>query len=162
MKMNLIQEIRYLVISQVLPLLLITRRNKHFLFHKKYNKWVAPGGHVDPGENAQQASKRESGEEVGLTDLQLLSPEIFDIDIHKIPSATKNGKFEPEHWHFDVRYLYNVSDQSKVNLNLLEANGFKWEKLTTLAEIEDSSIFRQAQKAINALPNNENKKKMKM
>lgn len=82
------------------------KREALLILHKKYNKWVVPGGHVDAGENALKASERESGEEVGLTDLNLLSAEIFDIDIHRIPSTTKNGKFEPEHWHFDVRYLY--------------------------------------------------------
>lgn len=134
------------------------KREALLILHKKYNKWVAPGGHVDAGENALQASERESGEEVGLTDLHLLSAEIFDIDIHRIPTATKNGKFEPEHWHFDVRYLYKISSKSKVNLNLLEANGFKWEKLHVLAEIQDDSISRQAQKGIKMLPDTTNKK----
>lgn len=143
---------------------IISKEKKEALLilHKKYNKWVAPGGHVDAEENALKASERESCEEVGLTDLQLLSTQIFDIDIHKIPSATKNGKFEPEHWHFDVRYLYNVSKESKVNLNLLEANGFKWENLAILAEAEDSSISRQAKKAISMLHNSSNKKSIKM
>lgn len=119
------------------------------ILHKKYNKWVAPGGHVDAGENALAASMRETGEEVGLSDLLLLSPKIFDIDIHRIPAATKNGIHEPEHWHFDVRYLYQAAENSVVNLNILEAKGFQWSKLEKLALVDDRSIKRQAEKALN-------------
>lgn len=124
------------------------------ILHKKYNKWVAPGGHVDPHENAKIASKRESGEEVGLNDLELMSEEIFDIDIHRIPEAIKNGKVEPEHWHFDVRYLYKAPENCVVDVNLFETKGFKWEKLSNLANETDISIQRQANKAINFVKNN--------
>lgn len=117
------------------------------ILHKKYNKWVAPGGHVDEGEDAKIASKRESGEEVGLQDLVLLQKDIFDIDIHRIPEVIKNGKVEPEHWHFDVRYLYQASDNCVVDINLVETKGFKWESLDNLASLDDISVSRQASKA---------------
>ena len=44
---------------------------------------------------------REAREESGLTRLRLVSPEIFDVDRHRIPARGA----EPEHWHFDVRFL---------------------------------------------------------
>lgn len=124
------------------------------VLHGKYNKWVAPGGHVDSGENSLKAASRESGEEVGLTDLELLKPEIFDIDIHRIPAATKNGVFEPEHWHFDVRYLFKIQPESVVDLNMLESKGFKWPNLTEISQDEDKSISRQANKAIDFIEHN--------
>lgn len=125
--------------------------NALLILHAKYNKWVAPGGHVDEGEHSLKAATRESAEEVGIEDLELLKPEIFDIDIHRIPAATKHGVFEPEHWHFDVRYLFKVKPETKVDLNTLEAKGFKWPLLTEIAEDKDESISRQAKKAINFL-----------
>jgi len=34
--------------------------------HDKYNYWGAPGGHIDPGEDVNEAALREVWEEVGL------------------------------------------------------------------------------------------------
>lgn len=34
--------------------------------HDKYNYWGAPGGHIDPGEDVNEAAVREVWEEVGL------------------------------------------------------------------------------------------------
>lgn len=138
------------------------------ILHGKYNKWVAPGGHVDSGENSLIAASRESSEEVGIHDLELLKPEIFDIDIHRIPAATKNGLFEPEHWHFDVRYLFKIQPESVVDLNTIEAKGYKWPLLIEIAQDDDLSINRQANKAIAFIENNlkqnleSNPKKLKM
>lgn len=42
--------------------------------HDKYNYWGAPGGHMDPGEDANEAALREVWEEVGLK-VDLIGPE---------------------------------------------------------------------------------------
>jgi 8-oxo-dGTP pyrophosphatase MutT (NUDIX family) len=42
--------------------------------HEKYNYWGSPGGHLDPGEDANEAAIREVWEEVGLK-VELVGPQ---------------------------------------------------------------------------------------
>ena len=83
--------------------------------HKKLNIWVQLGGHADGDSNVEQVAYREAIEESGLDGLQFVDQELFDIDIHQIPSRGH----EAAHYHYDCRFLfraiddhYSVSDES--------------------------------------------------
>jgi 8-oxo-dGTP pyrophosphatase MutT (NUDIX family) len=41
---------------------------------RDYREYVLPKGHLEPGEDAETAARREIAEEVGVTDLRLLKP----------------------------------------------------------------------------------------
>lgn len=79
------------------------------LIHHPYlNRWLQPGGHVDPGETPDQAAVREAEEETGLAVARLTDDAVpFDIDCHAIPANPRKG--EPAHWHIDFRYLLRVT-----------------------------------------------------
>jgi len=50
----------------------LVRDNKVLLvYHPKYSKWLSIGGHIDPGEDTDQALFREIEEEAGLTKEQI-------------------------------------------------------------------------------------------
>ncbi|MEX2488033.1 MAG: NUDIX hydrolase [Pseudomonadales bacterium] len=97
--------------------LLDARRQRVLLtHHAKLDKWMQLGGHADGESDVASVAHREAAEESGIADLRLLSPELFDIDIHLIP-ARRN---EPSHYHYDCRFVlqcidnedYVVSDES--------------------------------------------------
>ncbi|MBM4178618.1 MAG: NUDIX hydrolase [Ignavibacteria bacterium] len=91
--------------------------NSTFLLthHRKLGKWLQLGGHADGNHDVLDVAIKEAVEESGIKDIEVLQTEIFDVDIHRIPARTG----EPEHLHYDVRYLlrsrsasYCVSNES--------------------------------------------------
>lgn len=80
------------------------------VLHPYLKKWLQPGGHIETGEVALDAARREVLEETGLvTQLHEWHERHdmpFDIDIHGIPANAE--KQESEHLHYDFRYLLRV------------------------------------------------------
>ena len=74
-----------------------------------YDTAVLPKGHVDPGEDVEQAARREIAEEVGLEDLQLLTK----LDVKE------RLDFSKTEWKRTHYYLY-FTDQ--VDVKPLEAD----------------------------------------
>jgi 8-oxo-dGTP pyrophosphatase MutT (NUDIX family) len=90
--------------------------------HRRLDRWLQMGGHVDGDESPVAAALREGEEESGLHDLELLFEGIFDVDVHFIPA----GKGEPDHHHFDVRYLVRTSDPSAIAIDRNESKDLAW------------------------------------
>jgi len=77
--------------------------------HRKLNRWLQLGGHADGDPDVQQVAMNEAREESGISDLQLWSPFLFDIDIHLIPAH----RAEPAHFHYDCRFvLQAIADET--------------------------------------------------
>jgi 8-oxo-dGTP pyrophosphatase MutT (NUDIX family) len=64
--------------------------------HLHLGIWVQPGGHVDPGEEPEQAALRETIEETGLPARLVTPVHVFHVDVHAGPRG---------HTHFDLRYI---------------------------------------------------------
>lgn len=127
--------------------------DKVLLIHHKFlDRWLQPGGHLDPEEIPLEGALRELSEETGLKNVSLWSWHIknglpIDIDSHKIPP--NESKNEGEHLHHDFQYVFTY-DQSKtkaVELQADEVSDFKWLSLEELRRgICGSRLARVADK----------------
>ncbi len=91
------------------------------LHHSKLNLWLQLGGHCDGDSNVLAVAIKEAQEESGISNITPVKTTIFDIDIHRIPANKK----EKEHFHYDVRFLLQVtSDEAVVQNN--ESKELRW------------------------------------
>lgn len=119
------------------------------IHHRKLDRWLQPGGHIDDTDASwRDAARRELEEETGLTRFlpQPDDAELFDVDVHGIPAR----KDEPAHWHHDLRFLF-VADMDagtggQMRLNVEESHDCRWFALATLAN--DPSMGPETQRMI--------------
>ncbi len=82
------------------------------LHHIKQDQWFQPGGHADGDNDVLRVALRETSEETGLDpdQIQLLSEEVFDVDIHTIPAS----RHDTWHEHIDLRFLVQIDNRLPV------------------------------------------------
>ncbi|WP_411826090.1 NUDIX hydrolase [Luteolibacter sp. AS25] len=110
--------------------------------HAKLDRWLQLGGHADGESDALSVAIKEAEEESGLIDFTHLGEGIFDIDIHPIP-ARKN---EPEHLHYDVRYVLRANGSLKFTVSE-ESHDLSWVKLAEVKQLTtEHSMMRMVDK----------------
>jgi 8-oxo-dGTP pyrophosphatase MutT (NUDIX family) len=97
--------------------------------HRRLDRWLQMGGHLENAESPELAALREGREESGLDDLTLLGG-IADLDVHAIPA----GKGEPDHDHFDVRYVARTATPDRITIDRAESNELAWFTLDAAAD----------------------------
>lgn len=110
--------------------------------HRRLDRWLQMGGHVEADELTAEAALREAREESGLADL-LLESRILDVDVHAIPAS----KGDPLHHHFDVRYLARTAAPHSVTMHPDESNDLAWFTLARAEELmnapESTRVIRK-------------------
>ncbi|HEY8326846.1 MAG TPA: NUDIX hydrolase [Rhodanobacter sp.] len=112
------------------------------MHHRKLDRWLQPGGHADGDTDLARVALREAQEETGVAGLRIEGG-IFDIDRHRIPE--RGG--EPEHWHYDVRYVVRAGTDERFTVNQ-ESRALTWRAVTDVADDAslDASLRRMARK----------------
>jgi 8-oxo-dGTP pyrophosphatase MutT (NUDIX family) len=122
------------------------------LHHAALDKWLQPGGHVEPSDGSiVHAALRELAEEAGLMaqGVEVATPWLFDVDVHLIPARIKDGTTEPQHHHYDLRILVTVAKAFGEVALSNESHSYEWVSLAALAARETSSgIGRMGRKAL--------------
>jgi 8-oxo-dGTP pyrophosphatase MutT (NUDIX family) len=117
--------------------------------HRRLDRWLQMGGHIDLGETPLEAALREGREESGLVDLTAIGG-ILDLDIHRIPA----GKGEPDHHHFDVRYLARTASPGSIMMDRSESNDLRWVSLEEAAALmpagESLRVLRKIARLVGA------------
>ncbi len=78
--------------------------------HHNLQRWMQTGGHADGDPNPLRVALKEAEEESGIEGILPVSEDIYDIDIHLIPARPAKG--EPQHYHYDIRYLLQTPHES--------------------------------------------------
>ncbi len=118
------------------------RTSALLVHHRKLERWLQPGGHIEDDPDTLAAARREVQEETGLDDLEAANG-IFDLDIHAIPARGH----DPEHLHYDVRFLFVAEPTRTLRLSA-ESHDLRWFTFAEIARLgEDRSIERMIEKS---------------
>ena len=137
------------------------------LWHTRLQRWMPPGGHIDPNETPEDAAKRECKEETNL-DVEIIGDSHDDLFtknrtegkmlkkpiamlLEEIPASPERG--EPAHQHMDFLFVAKPLDETQaVRISAEESDSMRW---FTLAEAEaldtQTEIFANVQAYIRTL-----------
>lgn len=116
------------------------------VYHRKFQRWVQPGGHADGDGDLRGVALREAVEETRLTSLRPMQNSIYDL--HVFDNSTLAPEFR--HFHYDFRYIF-CADRDELPTVSDESHDVAWIELHKLATIAtDESVQRLARKLSTA------------
>jgi ADP-ribose pyrophosphatase YjhB (NUDIX family) len=109
--------------------------------NQRGNSWSLPKGHIDPGEDALAAAKREIAEESGVTELEY----VRDLGSYERPRIGKHGGDDPRELKHIQVFLFKTS-QKHLQPQDPQNPEARWVKKGEVADIlthlKDKAFFR--------------------
>lgn len=128
---------------------IVENKSALLIWHRKYQKWQPPGGHVEEGELPHEAAIREAKEETGQEVILELKPHFyinsplsvslkrpFIIMLQNIPAY---GNY-PKHQHVDFCYLAKRADPNKPIYSSFENTQVSWFNLKALKHLYEKNL----------------------
>lgn len=123
--------------------------------HKKFDKWMPPGGHIEDMENPLEAAIREVKEESGI-DISPFLEKINIIDDRAralpLPMFVLEERIDPygdqaEHYHIDFVYVIEMDEQPVIHQEK-ESHQIGW---FTVEDIQNIPVFDNVRHEIEAV-----------
>lgn len=105
------------------------------VFHRKFHRWVQPGGHIENNETPEEAALREVYEETGLK-VKLLGERFPREDDFIRPLGIQCNRNLKGDMHIDITYVAVPYSEEEVILNKDESLGIGWFSREQLEAIE--------------------------
>jgi len=134
-----------------------TRDKVLVIHHNIYNSWSWTGGHADGQEDLLAVAIKELKEETGVININLITPEIFSLDILPVLGHIKRGEYVSPHLHLSVAFLVQANENDVLHVKEDENSGVKWIPLEELIEYSNEShmhkVYEKFISKINELTN---------
>lgn len=104
------------------------------IHHLATGKWLLPGGHPESSDSTLlDAALRELAEETGIpaSSVTPMSNKPIHIDVH--PIDANHAKGEPDHQHFDFRFLFRTTSEVG-QLQTEEVTDATWRDADTISD----------------------------
>jgi len=113
------------------------------VYHNIYDSWSWMGGHADGNPDLLQVAIKEVQEESGLQEVQVVSDQIFSLEILTVDGHVRRGDYVSSHLHLNLTYLLQASEQEALAIQPDENSDVAWFDLDQAVEASSEPWFRE-------------------
>lgn len=132
-----------------------------FIHHKKLNKWLFVGGHIELNEDPETAVQREVKEETNL-DITLLGERYPRKEDYIRPFALQKNVVKDDHIHMDLFYIAIANNPEQIKAKEDEVLNYKWFTKEEIVSSNFDTFPEKKKMAIDVLEYIENQKQSRL